>query len=311
MKNSTKLFGNLNRDCRRQSSHQRYAVLLLIIALTAVIGFSMASCGNGGGGSGGNNNSNSGNNNSNPSNSGTPIIGAATLNISNEQVVEYDWDHNLTESTGNWTIDDDGIGGSGSISNGKLSYSVGTPNNLAGINDLCTELEWSFWGTTFSASDPSAKYLLLELSKQNGGFLEKGEFKESVKGNTYTQYDAFLYHLYVDKDVTITASEVKDSDPWTDPYTGITYSGTSTFKAVKLALKAGWNTVFFLEEGTETLVGGTWENPTAFNEVWTLTVTMDNPTSLKWVLSSDPLLQAGGTFFPTEIRFQRPVCLIH
>jgi len=267
MKNSTKLLG--------------------FIALVAVIGFSMASCGNGGGGNGGNNNDN----NNNPgSNSGTPIIGAATLNISNEQVVEYDWDHNLTESTGNWTIDDDGIGGSGSISNGKLSYSIGTPNNLASINDFCTKWKNNWFGTTVSASDPSAKYLLLELSsidlsKQNGGSLEKGEFKESVKGNTYTQYDAFLYHLYVDKDVTITASEVKDSDPWTDPNTGITYSGTSTAKAVKLALKAGWNTVFFLEEGTETLVGGTWENPSAFNEVWTLTVSLSNPASLKWVLN--------------------------
>jgi len=61
MKNTFKVFGNLTRAANA-ASHQRCAVPLVIIALVAVIGFSMAACGgdndgtNLNGGNGGNGN---------------------------------------------------------------------------------------------------------------------------------------------------------------------------------------------------------------------------------------------------------------
>jgi len=258
-----------------------------IIALAAVIGFSTIACGDGGG-------NNNNNNSNNPSgNNGTPIIGAAILNISNEQVYYWDgtldddtWYDNIPKLTGNWTIDDGGIGGNGSITNGKLSYSIGTPNiNLASINGFLTGID------NVSVSDPSAQYSVLEVegfSVQNPNdpysywCLTKENTNEVVKGNTCTEYEAALLYLYVDKDVTITANGYTEPYNHTNPNT--VYSGTHTVKAIHLALKAGWNTVFYLEEGTSTLVGGTWDNPTAFNEVWTVTISLSNPTSLKWVL---------------------------
>jgi len=137
--------------------------------------------------------------------------------------------------------------------------------------------------TTVSASDTSAKYSLLEaFSVQNASRLDKSEFKESVKDNTSTGYDAWLVYVYVDKDVTITADKYIESNSWIN--NGITYSDTSTVKAINLALKTGWNTVFASEEERETLVGGTWDNPTAFNCDYTFTASLSNPASLKWAL---------------------------
>jgi len=246
-----------------------------IAALAVVIGFTMTACSSPGGGGGDNNSSDP----SNPgSNSGTPINGAATLKISGEQVYESDEDGNLTKFNVNVPISDGGIGGSGSISNGILSYSIETPNNLESINALFTE--WNYWtDATFSASDPSAKYSLLEeLLTQDGNTLVKGEFKESIKGNTYTTLEAYLVYIYVDKDVTITA----------DAYSGTSMDGNKTFgtsvKAIKLALKAGWNTVFWLQEGTAT------SDYTTYNT----TVSLSNPTSLRWMRVSYGSGSAGG-----------------
>jgi len=53
MKNTIRLFGNLTRAANA-ASHQRCAVPLVIIALIAVIGFSMAACDDGTSGGGGN-----------------------------------------------------------------------------------------------------------------------------------------------------------------------------------------------------------------------------------------------------------------
>jgi len=90
----------------------KYFTFMATIAIIALV-YAFTACDSGGGG---NNNSNSGNNNSNPGNSGNPIIGAATLIISNEQVYYSDY---ITEFNGDMAITDNGIGGSGSITSGN------------------------------------------------------------------------------------------------------------------------------------------------------------------------------------------------
>jgi len=270
MKNSAKLFG--------------------IIAFTVVMTFLMTGCSDGGGRNDGGSDNNNNNNNNNPNgNGGTTIVGAATLTLSGQVYFDLSWSWSAdyakvtyTNFNGDLTIYDDGIGGSGSITDGKLSYSVGTPNNdkLEDIDELL-----DFFRDPYSdvqASNMSAKYSPLVLSA-NGEVLYRGAYAISGTGTSYSGTDADIYFIYVDRDVTITAKgdTILDSGTYES---GVTYKYTATYKAVDLKLKAGWNAVSLKDEYSSTTTG-TWNNPISYNSTSTFTVFLNNPNSAIWMLN--------------------------
>jgi len=242
-----------------------------------------------------------------PGNSGTAVTGAATLTISNEQV--YTWvesnsgtasypaftgDRGLTGYYRYWDEDQQkevfyNIGGSGSITNGKLSFTIGTPTHLGNIGDW-----FDYDGLEYTISDPSAKYCELRLTpiananaeNYDYGWLSKRYWTQSVTGSSsYTYTEAGFWYIYVDKNVTISIPAQTDEGSWEAEYNGVKYSNnwTETIKAHNLALKAGWNTVYMKDEGSGTFTGD-WDDPISRTSTGTWTLTLDNPSSNKWVL---------------------------
>jgi len=195
------------------------------IALVVVIGLGVVSCSNdGGGGVSDNSNDDNGNNN----NANNNVYFGNTLNLSG-QVYLWNDDDSFTPFTDNRTVTDGGIGGSGSITNGILSYSIGTPSILKGIDILLEEFHG--WDNVH-ASNMNVKFWWLELSTN--------------KYNASVFVEEFVHYLYVDNNVNITGN------PKTIPYG----NRIRTYKDLSLALKKGWNAVHAKNEygeGTETI----------------------------------------------------------
>ncbi len=245
-----------------------------------------------------------------PGSSGTPDVEAAKLTISNEQVyLERD---NYGHDTATWqTFNgnkkvygfclylDNGeesyysIGESGSITNGKLSFEIGTPSKLESIDKL---LGYYIFGPDATASDPSAKLACLALSTDSdpskiSTFLSKEYDSYTDSGTDYSSTYVRVEFIYVDKDVTIAAPEYTETftgtftDDWGYEYT---YNLTTAINAFSLTLKAGWNTLCVKEENSETITE-IWDDD--INEwiqtqanTFTPTFTLDNPDSTKWML---------------------------
>jgi len=276
--------------------------LIGVITFIAVIGFSMIACGDGGS----TNSSSSNDNNNNPGNSGTPtsIVGAATLNLSG-QLYEGDVDDNFTKFNGNLTVNgyyldwwsSHGIippvyyeiGGNGGVTNGRLTFTIGEPDHLENNIDIFLENFRYEWPNVHASTN--VKYSELNLvtfiSTTNNSWeimsLNNCDslFSVSNTSKSFTGYDAELRYVYVDNDVTITATgrSYDDTRTWPD---GTSYKTTWEIKNLSLKLKKGWNAVYCKYESSGTFTGPSYDYFTSVTETSTVSYTLENH-SLKWV----------------------------
>jgi len=167
---------------------------------------------------------------------------------------------------GDLTVSVNGLAEKGTIKNGQLSITLGTPTSLDNLEDV-------FNDDDMTVSSSSAKgFALSTLSIDNSdGRQNLGRMNYTIVGTT-SETQEMVYYFYVDTNVTISSKEKTK----TLPYYGTSYTYTTTEKAFSLALKTGWNTFYIkmqtsIKESTNTIERIT-------------TVSLGNPSSLKWVL---------------------------
>jgi len=162
--------------------------------LLTVIGFSMAACDNG----------------------TTSDLGIGTLNFSGKVYTRVPPSAVFNEYTGGEiTLIGEEIGGSGSIKNGQLSFTIGTPANLKPMKDVF----FGYDNLIFTPSDTQGRYLNIVLSPASY-FLIKQDM---------SNWDNIVEYLYVDKNVTITG-------------TGQASQG-GRYSDINISLKKGWNAI--------------------------------------------------------------------
>jgi hypothetical protein len=159
----------------------------------------------------------------------------ATLTLSGQvytQELSYsDMSYSYKPYTGNITNLINNAGGTGSITGGKLSFSVGTPpaSSLEPLK-VTPNNENIRTGIYADAriSPSGAKYVELDFSN-----IDLGKENFNLNFNTGAMTMDFVYYVYVDTDCTATA-------------TGGTYTEGGvkmTFPNVNLQYKRGWNTL--------------------------------------------------------------------
>jgi len=208
-----------------------------------------------------------------------PVYLGDTLELSGQVYLEKqndDYTISYQPFNGNRTIFND-YGGSGEIKDGKLTFSIGTPNELLALGAL-------FDNDNVQVSNANIRglsFVSLYVDSNNYGRLRKENQTISVRGgNSYSGTLEYVYYFYVENDVTVNGTGKTETE--TDIWEGATYTYTTTQKNFNLALKAGWNAVYLKREAVSTFTG-TIDNPTGENITETITTSLGNP-SLKWVL---------------------------
>ena len=145
------------------------------------------------------------------------------------------------------------------IVGGKFSFSVGIPTSLESID------EWFSYNDSFTdleISDTTVKVASIysfEYSTSNGS---STMWRENVEYNSESYTSESVEFVYVDKPVKITGKGTTGTDE-----EGFKWKSNN----LNLSLSAGWNTLY--SKGTDSASG------------WTFTLSVSNPSSLKWVLS--------------------------
>jgi len=225
-----------------------------VIALIAVIGFSVAACSEPDEGGGG------------------PVFLGDTLELSGDvYTVKYDDDYNptYTKFTGDLALKSV-AGGSGEIKGGQLSYKIETPTGLTAITGL--KSQWTSQGyTDITISDETVKIFQFDGIEPSSSTTYRSLYKENetanVSGANYSYTEESVTFVYVDKDVKVTAKGFTETD---EGY-------TEKANDIDLSLKEGWNAILVKvsESGNEDNDTGT----------YTLSISSGNP-DLKWVLRS-------------------------
>jgi hypothetical protein len=194
-------------------------------------------------------------------------------------------------------------GGSGEITSGKLSYSIGTPDELQAFYDYYYYEDDTYnngWGGFFDeyydnveANNVNVRGLVLDIgySGYNSSWnLSKENETASVRGNSASGTFERVSYVYVESDVTVSGTGKTTiynyNSNWGIVTDNIVYTTTYTTGNLNLALKAGWNAVYTKSEFEGTFTG-TYGNATSFNYTNIVTMSLKNP-SLKWVLWGDP-----------------------
>jgi len=225
-----------------------------IIALTAIIGFSMTACPEDDGGG--------------------PVHFDDKLELSGDvYTVDYDedsWFPEYIKYTGTLTLKSD-VGGSGKIEGGKLTYAIEVPpaaklESITGIKTIWAQMGLS----SITISDESAKWVQIQYLGVSGSSdydrVDKressGKISESSVSGTYQQ----VMFVYVDKDVELSAKggTVEDGEMKT------------TIKDVSLSLKKGWNAIHVEESASTNFETETGTGTRSFS--------LGNP-ELRWVLN--------------------------
>jgi hypothetical protein len=246
---------------------KKIAKLFGIIALVAVIAFSMAACGDP-------DDENNGNGNGNGNGGG----GVGDTSAPTPEGKYYHEDNLVLSGqvyledyyTGSYTPFNDDLeirnvhGGSGQVTGGMLSYSIGVPPYLIPLNDYFEGLFDDYEDLTVSREANSYLVENLPISTLYYGSLKRVKV---IIGEKYSSEQVF--YLYVDNDVTISGKG------WTvtEKEGGMTITGT--LGNLNLQLKEGWNTVYskvILEETNAT------------TGKYTKNVLLSNPASLMWVI---------------------------
>jgi hypothetical protein len=174
--------------------------LFRIIALFAVIGFSMVVCDNG----------------------TTNDLGMETLNFSGKLYTRVPPSDVFNDYTGSEVaLVGRKIGGSGTIKNGQLTFTIGTPAILNPMGDVFGGYD----NLIFTPSDTQGRYLIINTSS-GSHFIVKQDMKN---------WDQEVDYLYVDRDVKITG-------------TGQALERGRT-SDINVSLKKGWNAIYTSRSG--------------------------------------------------------------
>jgi hypothetical protein len=230
--------------------------LLGIIAIAALIGFSMAACDDGGGGGGG----------GTTSLGDTPVLsGKVYLSGDNRDNPSY-----TAYTGGKLNVSAYGLTQKGTIENGQFSFTLGTPGTeyLWDADDVKEDYFYEYTNVTVSPS--SAKFFIIpSFSIDTTGYYGLSRENVTIKGSSTSASGTYewVWYCYADKDCTISGTGKTTTED------GDTY----TTKNFNLALKAGWNTVY-----SKNQISATQAKFTS-----TVTISLSNPGSLKWVLEED------------------------
>jgi len=237
--------------------------LLGIIALVAVIGFAFIACPE-----------------PEPEEEGGPTSFGDKLEFSGEQVYVnkalQPYSIDLKPYDGADITFDSVFGVTSKITGGKFSFSVGVPAATDLSSDEWSYLEQSY--TDFKISDPTVKSVSIS-SFNKGNSISLGRGNVEYSNYTYSEtegaegsvtYEGVSF-VYVDKDVTITGKGKTETE---------TYGGVATYitktNDLNLSLAKGWNTVYRKSEMSV--------SQTQLTQSATRTMSVSNPSSLKWVL---------------------------
>jgi len=259
MKNLRKCFGDLTQARYAKRSAK---VPLVITAIVAVI-WLLAAC-------------------PEPEDGGDPSSFGDTLELSGQvYLMNYDdaiENRSYQNFTGNLAIPSSN-GGSGAITNGILNYSIEKPTNLQTVNAGTVGNFLSGWDNIQISKTNVRGFILSELSVASSNYygLYRGNSTISMGNNSGSQTSESVAYIYVEEDVTISGAGKTE----TGTEGAITY--TYTYGNLNLVLKAGWNAVYQKMAITATWTGQI-ENPTNANSTTTITMSLSNPSSLKWVL---------------------------
>ena len=208
---------------------------------------------------------------------------------------------NYPEFYGNTAISDGGIGGTGSIKNGLLNYSIENPNALDPVSPDEFELSMIkgiYSDITISRNDANAAFLRLVPSDDSGyNLLYRELCTISPVLNSMTSISIKLTigtvnYIYIDKDCTINAQGSKNSYPLADlpfyeyledfPYTLAMTTVELNANTVNLKLRKGWNTVH--STLTITLIPSDSSDIVIESITGDIKTTIDNPSTHKWVI---------------------------
>jgi len=242
-----------------------------IIALVAVIGFSMAACSgddldNGGGNGGGDGPSFLG---TTPTLSGQVYVQKFDENKGTVSFQAYTGSNQTVYAGNGWG---DKTIGQGTIKGGQFSITLGTPTSLDNIKSIFYGGGGSGDGGRVSLDDSDAADLTVSPSTAKGVhlYLTVGSGDLGRANITGVYPNGIIEHVeyfYVDKDCTISSTGKTEN-----PYEG--YTDIYITKPFSLALQAGWNTVYL--KAQTSVSGGVYTT--------TSTYSMGNPSNLKWVL---------------------------
>ena len=124
------------------------------------------------------------------------------------------------------------LGGSGAITGGKLSFTIGAPaaGTLEPLANSTTLNGYvNGYGNTVTIIPNNANGVCMQLIIPNFAPLWK-----SNSGNSNRNIEESIRHIYVDRDFVITAPQA----------TGIYPSVTLTYAPLNLSLKRGWNAIY-------------------------------------------------------------------
>ena len=178
---------------------------------------------------------------------------------------------------GDLIISDGGLGGTGGIKNGKLSYTIGTPAALFPIDMDMIDARGVYANISISRSGVSAAPLLLlaEDGPVNGA-LTRERLSVNSKAGLINFSGETVTYIYVDNNVTITAK----GDAFTDSYGGIPYSVAT--QDIRLNMKKGWNAVNIKLSInlTMNLISG------AFEPAGIISASLGDSSAFRWTLNS-------------------------
>jgi len=155
------------------------------------------------------------------------------------------------------------IGGTGSITNGQMSFSIGIPSDVTSMDTILNGGKGSLWAND-AAVQPSATlgWMGLSFDDENNRSIEfsRQNYVIIASSSSYSSTVENIFYFYVDRDCTITSKGSTEG----------TGSTKKTFSSMNLSLKKGWNTLNFTTAATTT--------------GQTITLKTGDLSSCKWVL---------------------------
>jgi hypothetical protein len=158
----------------------------------------------------------------------------------------------------------------GSLADGSFTISITAKPDSNTLSNIGSYWVFSNWGGSKVTIDkPEAQFTSLGLYVYEEGTYTGSIFKEKItitfpENNTVDRKYDNVYYLYVDRDVTVTLGEGKDSNDWWD----------FTYEASELKFLKGWNALY-----------------TEMHEIFaddrrhTETLSVEDPKDLYWVFS--------------------------
>jgi hypothetical protein len=225
--------------------------LCRIAALIAVIGF-MTACDTGGGSSGG---------------------GGGSAYLGEEPVLSgqvYTMDAYIyTRFNETVPMSHNDVEGEGGITDGQLSYTLGTPDNMYMSQIEYIKYDLFYGYDDVSVDDPTVQYHVLSLEVPSYSYQNYSLVKElqslKVTSSSYTYTWERVDYVYVDDDVTVSGQEKIDYPD---------YSDFEKYSAFSLELQRGWNAIYRNITDKATMTTGS----------TTIICAVKNPTALRWVL---------------------------